>query len=196
MLELILIRHGQTDSNKRRTYMGWTDVELNEEGIRQARNLKEKLKNLSVDKIYSSPLKRARKTAEIINENFNLDIHYDNNLKERNFGIWDDLTDDEIKKLNEKEYNAWQKDWKNYPVKGGESGMDSYERVIKFTENILNSFDSGRILIVSHLGTIRFMLSYLLGMGIEGSWRFRLDNCEMAKIQVTDGYGILTSLGK
>ena len=59
--------------------------------------------------------------------------------------------------------------------------MDSYERVIKFTENILNSFDSGRILIVSHLGTIRFMLSYLLGMGIEGSWRFRLDNCEMAK---------------
>ncbi|AUG58347.1 alpha-ribazole phosphatase [Acetivibrio saccincola] len=196
MLELILIRHGQTDSNKRRTYVGWTDVELNEEGIRQARNLKEKLKNLSVDKIYSSPLKRARKTAEIINENFNLDIHYDNNLKERNFGIWDDLTDDEIKKLNEKEYNAWQKDWKNYPVKGGESGMDSYERVIKFTENILNSFDSGRILIVSHLGTIRFMLSYLLGMGIEGSWRFRLDNCEMAKIQVTDGYGILTSLGK
>ena len=63
MLELILIRHGQTDSNKRRTYVGWTDVELNEEGIRQARNLKEKLKNLSVDKIYSSPLKRARKTA-------------------------------------------------------------------------------------------------------------------------------------
>jgi|BioPla2DNA2_1021312.scaffolds.fasta_scaffold21586_3 alpha-ribazole phosphatase len=196
MLELILIRHGQTDSNIRRTYVGWTDVELNEEGIRQALELKEKLKNISVDKIYASPLKRAKKTAQIINGNFCLDICYDDNLKERNFGIWDDLTDDEIKNLYKNEYNMWLKDWKNYCIKGGESGLESYERVVKFSKNIIDSFDEGRILIVSHLGTIRYMISYLLGMDIESSWRFRLDNCEMAKIQIIDDYGVLVSLGK
>jgi alpha-ribazole phosphatase len=40
------------------------------------------------------------------------------------------------------------------------------------------------------------MISYLLGMDIESSWRFRLDNCEMAKIQIIDDYGVLVSLGK
>lgn len=195
MLELIFVRHGQTDSNKRRTYLGWTDVELNEEGIKQAIQLKKKLKNIPVDKVYSSPLKRAKKTAEIINENYCLDIEYHDNLKERNFGIWDDLTNDEVKKLYNNEYNMWVKDWKDYPIKDGETGLESYNRAVEFSKNLTNSFDKGRILIVSHLGTIRYMIAYLLGMDIEGCWRFRLDNCEMAKIEITDGYGVLTSLG-
>ncbi|MDQ2085513.1 alpha-ribazole phosphatase [Herbivorax sp. ANBcel31] len=195
MLELILIRHGQTDSNKKRTYVGWTDVELNEEGKRQAFKLKEKLKDMPVDKIYSSPLKRAKKTAEIINENFCLDIEYTDNLKERNFGIWDDLSNDEIKRLYKNQYNIWIKDWKNYCIKDGESALKSYKRAMDFSKNIIDSFDRGRFLIVSHLGTIRFITAYLLGMDIEGSWRFRLDNCEMVRIEIIDGYGVLTFLG-
>ena len=90
MMELIFVRHGETDSNKKKTFLGWTDAELNDEGIRQACKLGEELKRITFDGIYSSSLKRASKTAEIINEKLNMEIVYSDNLKERNFGIWDD----------------------------------------------------------------------------------------------------------
>lgn len=194
MIELIFVRHGETNSNKRRTYLGWTDVELNTDGIHQGHAVKERLKDVKVDAIYSSPLKRAKKTAEVISENYNIDIVLSDHLKERNFGIWDDLTLQEITTKHPEEYNKWIEDWINYSITEGESALDSYKRSVRFIEDIVKSKEEGTYLIVSHLGTIRFMLSYLLGMKIDESWRFRLENCGITKVEVTDDYGVLTLL--
>ncbi|GAE88012.1 alpha-ribazole phosphatase [Acetivibrio straminisolvens] len=194
MLELYLVRHGETDSNKRGTYLGWTDVELNSNGICQAKAIRDKLKTVKVDAIYSSPFNRTVKTAEIINENYGLEIITSDNLKERNFGIWDDLTFEEISSRYPDDCKRWFEDWINFRIKDGESAKDTYDRVVAFVREIINSKKEGGCLIVSHLGTIRFMLAYLLGMKIEDSWRFRVDNCTITKLEVRDRYPVLTLL--
>lgn len=193
MLELILVRHGETDSNKKGTYLGWTDVELNEEGVRQACTARDKLKDSKIDAVYASPLKRVRNTAEIINEYHNLEIVYTDALKERNFGVWDDLTHKDILKKHPVEYSEWTKDWINYCVEGGESSAQAYQRITGFTGQLVNENNNCTILIVTHLGCIRKMISYLLGMSIEGSWRFKVDNAAVTKLQINDEkYAYLT----
>lgn len=194
MLELILIRHGETESNRRGSYLGWTDVELNEIGIEQVRLLRDRLKGTKVDKIYASPLKRALQTAEIINENYRLDIVPSDGLKERNFGIWDDLTFEEITQKHPSEYNDWIGDWIKYQIKDGESALEAYERSAAFVDEIIKNNTEGAIMLVTHLGTIRFLLAHLLDLGIENSWHFRVNNASITKIEINDGYSVLTML--
>jgi alpha-ribazole phosphatase len=194
MTELVIVRHGRTQSNKRFTYCGWTDIELDEEGISQAKRARDRLKGLKVDGIFSSPLKRALKTAEIINENFDMPITCSGSLKERNFGAWEDLQYKEICEKFPEQVKLLEKDWMNYCTQGGESAMHFYSRVTGFISDLINS-KQGTFLIITHLGCIRNIVSHLLGMGIEGSWRFRVDNCGITRIQVNDeGYAYLTQL--
>jgi alpha-ribazole phosphatase len=186
MLELILIRHGETDSNRRGTYLGWTDVHLNEEGIRQAYIAREKLKNEKPDAIYCSPLERTKRTAQIINENYGIEIKYVEDLKERCFGAWEDLTHKEILERYPQEYELWIKDHVNYCVEGGESTIQAYNRVTGFFEKLIKDNSNGTFIIVTHLGCIRKVISYLLGMDLAGSWRFRVDNCSITRIIVNE----------
>jgi alpha-ribazole phosphatase len=194
MTELVIVRHGRTQSNTRSAYCGWTDVELDKEGISQARRAKDKLESMKVDYIFSSPLKRALKTAEIINENFNLPVTCSESLKERNCGVWEDLQYKEICEKFPEQVRMFEKDWMKYCIQNGESALQFYSRVTEFINGLLNK-KQGTFLIVTHLGCIRNIVSHLLGMGIEGTWRFRVDNCGITRIQINDeGYAYLTQL--
>ena len=86
-MNIYFVRHGQTDYNLKEIIQGASDIELNETGIKQAYQTKEKLKDIKFDKIYSSPLKRAKKTAEIIGEDRKITVEVDDRLKEISFGI-------------------------------------------------------------------------------------------------------------
>lgn len=194
MIHLVVVRHGETDSNKRGTFLGWTDVELNELGVSQANEAKEKLKNTKFDAIYSSPLKRAARTSEILNENLKVDIKYVEDLMERNFGIWDDITFKEICAKYPDEYYKWISDV-TYCIPQGESAFNAFGRVTRFIDKLVNENNDGTFLIVSHLGCIRYIISHLLGLGIEGSWRFRVSNCGISNIEINDEkYAYLTKL--
>lgn len=81
---LYVVRHGQTDWNKRKVMQGQTDIPLNEEGIKQAKLLREKLKDITFDAIFCSPLIRAKQTCEIIAGVCN--ATYDKRIIERNYG--------------------------------------------------------------------------------------------------------------
>lgn len=186
MLELILVRHGETDSNIRGTYCGWTDSELNEKGRSQARRAARKLKNIKPDFIYSSPLKRAFCTAEIINRNFSKEIICLDSLKEHNFGDWEDMTHAEILEKYPYESSEWQKDWINYNMKGGESAIEVFGRIATFLVNLLDKHKNSTILIVTHSGCIGYILAYLLDMPIEGIWRFAVKNGGITIISIND----------
>ena len=95
MGKLILVRHGQTEMNAQKLYFGKLNPPLNDLGICQAYEAKNKLLNIDYDNIYSSPLERARQTAKICNY-LNKDIIFDSNLEEINFGIFEGLTFKEI----------------------------------------------------------------------------------------------------
>lgn len=146
---IYIVRHGQTEWNKLGRNQGQTDISLNDEGIRQAYELKEILKEYKFDLVFSSPLKRAKETAQIIADG---KIIKDKRLKERCNGILEGKTKEEIKKLVNTE-NIYTDN-----VVGKSLGIESSEhiqnRVNRFL-NMLNKKYKGKdILIVTHAGTI------------------------------------------
>ena len=196
MLELILVRHGETDSNIRGTHLGWTDIPLNQEGFRQVNSLAEKYKDQHFDRIYCSPLIRTKQTADAINKYHQIEINYLEGLKERNFGIWEDLVYNEIKDNHTELHDAWIKDWIDFKIPDGESAREAFERAETAINQIISKHQEGRVLVVTHLGAIRFMLASLLGMGIEGSWHFRMLNAAAARVEITEGYSVLVALNE
>ncbi len=194
MLELILIRHGETDGSQRKAFVGWTDLELTEVGTTQAYTIKEKLAHQIPDAIFSSPLKRTYRTAEIINKAYGLKIRTSESLKERDFGLWDNLTLADIKANHPVEAELWLKD-PTCPIPGGEHLIQFHQRIISFIDGIIQSCPNERILLVTHGGCIRTMITHLLGFKAEDCWRFKIDIGSIAKVEVDEGgYAYLTML--
>lgn len=185
MLELVLVRHGETDSNKRGTYSGWTDTPLNERGRTQAAETARKLEGVKFDDIYCSPLTRAVQTAEIITAAGGCGITLAEPLKEHNFGIWEDMTHAQILERYPEEAAAWEKDWMNYVIKGGESAMQSYERISGFIDG-LAARENGTVLLVTHLGVIKYILVHLLSLPVEYIWRFAADNGSITRVVIPE----------
>jgi alpha-ribazole phosphatase len=195
MTELILVRHGETDGNVRKSFCGWTDLPLNENGIKQAAYAAERLKNEDIDIIYASPLKRAYETAKLINGNHNSNIILTDALKERNFGKWEDKTLEAISECYPEECTAWQCDWANYMIESGESAVQAFQRVNAFVSNLVEEKKGFKILIVSHLGPIRYITVDMLGLTINDIWRFTIDNCGISRIRINeDGFAWLAAL--
>ena len=91
MANICFLRHGQTSWNVEGKWQGHTDIGLNETGLFQANNISELLKDQKFEAIYSSDLRRAYSTAEIINRHHNLPIIKDERLREQNLGNWEGL---------------------------------------------------------------------------------------------------------
>lgn len=195
MITIYIIRHGQTDSNVRNTYLGHTDIPLNDVGIQQAKEASEKLKNIKFDAIYSSPLIRAMQTAQIITKpHKDIPITMSYGVKERDYGLFDDLTIDEIIDKYPNEHSGWLNNWIEYKIPNGESAIDVHNRSSKTLDKIIQTYPDATVGIVSHLGTTRHMIAYLLGLSVKDSWHFALDNCRCAVIKYENRHGILTAL--
>lgn len=174
-MKLLLTRHGQTDWNVAGKIQGTTDIELNETGIEQAKATGEKLLDYNIDIIIASPLKRAKKTAEIIRGNRNIEILLDDGLKERAFGEFEGKTREEFDfdeiwnyKLNKKYENA-------------ESTRELFERVQGFLNKIQKEYKDKTVLLVTHGGVtvpIRAMLEEI-PEGMEVLKGLGIDNCEV-----------------
>lgn len=189
MGKLILIRHGQTDMNKDRLYYGRLDVPINETGKEQAENTRKNLVELEIDydKIYSSPMKRAYETAEIVNYK-NLEIEKDDELREMDFGIFEGLSYKEIIKKYPEEMEKLKKDWKTYSYVTGENPFMLQKRALKFLEKIDKNKNN---MVVTHWGIICTLLSFLFSSELEGYWKYQVKNGGIVIIEFADGYPIL-----
>lgn len=153
-VELVLVRHAQTDWNKNKIMQGQKDIPLNEKGKQQARELKELIRKEKIDAIIISPLQRTRQTAEIINT-FGLPVIEDGRLKERSYGKFEGLkTEDLLKdhpeittfKVGDSFY------WIDVPT--AETYGQLRARVREFLTEIKNRYAGKRVLIVSHGDTL------------------------------------------
>lgn len=189
MGKLILIRHGQTDMNKDQLYYGRLDVPINETGKEQAENTRKNLVELEIDydKIYSSPMKRAYETAEIVNYK-NLEIEKDDELREMDFGIFEGLSYKEIMKKYPEEMEKLKKDWKTYSYVTGENPFMLQKRALKFLEKIDKNKNN---MVVTHWGIICTLLSFLFSSELEGYWKYQVKNGGIVIIEFSDGYPIL-----
>ena len=166
MPKLILLRHLESQLNKEDRFTGWTNVPLSQEGKESAKKVAEGLIGLPIDKVYTSPLTRNRKTVFLVLENIGkreLPVVFDKALDERNYGRLQGLNKEEVKKqYGQEQVRLWRRSWDEAPP-DGESLKDVYNRVVPFyEENIKKDLQEGKnILVVASHNSLRALVKYL-----------------------------------
>jgi len=158
--KLLIIRHGQTQWNLKKIYCGSTDLGLNSHGRKQAEKLRQRLKNTSVHKVYSSDKIRAIETAEIIFKRSH--IKRMTGLKEVHFGIFEGLTCDEIMKKHSVIYKRWIKNPYSIKIPRGEDLKEFKKRVIGTFKEIIRLNKNKTVAVICHGGTISTFLNHVL----------------------------------
>ncbi len=165
---LVLVRHGQSEWNLKNLFTGWRDVDLTEQGIAEARAAGRKLKaqGLSFDVAYTSSLKRAQRTLDLILEEMGqtgIPIYRDQALNERDYGDLVGMNkDDARKKWGEEQVHTWRRSYDVSPP-GGESLKDTVARALPyFVQEILPAVLRGqRVIVSAHGNSLRALVMVL-----------------------------------
>ena len=191
-MKLVLLRHGESVWNKENRFTGWTDVDLSENGVKEAENAGKLLKEkgYTFDVSFTSVLKRANKTLEIVLKEMNLDIpvHYSYRLNERHYGALQGLNKDEMrKKFGEEQVHIWRRSYdvrppehtkedERYPGNDPkykdltpeelpltECLKDTLERVLPYYNNEIKKHleNKENVLVVAHGNSLRSIIKYL-----------------------------------
>lgn len=179
-MNIYITRHGKTDWNLQKKIQGSTNISINEEGIKEAEILKEKLKDVNIDLIISSSLKRAIETSEIINEGKNAEIIVDDRIRERSYGIHEGSHKDDFDFIEFWDYN------KNVKVQDAETIKDLFDRVYSFLDDIKEKYYDKNVLLVTHSGTSVVIKCYLNNYDPTNDLFQiqRLSNCEVEKYSI------------
>lgn len=181
--DLVLVRHGQSEWNQKNLFTGWKNPSLTLKGKKEAEQTGENLKgkNIAFDIHYTSELKRAQLTGEII-----LSILKQESIKtiknialnERNYGDLSGLNkDDARKKWGEKQVHTWRRSF-DEPPPGGESLKDTAERVIPYFKNVIKpSLENNNILICAHGNSLRALVMHIEEISSE----------EIVKLEIATG---------
>jgi broad specificity phosphatase PhoE len=177
MTTILLARHGETDWNVERRVQGHSDTPLNDTGRSQARALADELAGEPIDAVYSSDLMRAHETARIVAEQRGLSVTAIPDLREKNFGSWEGMTDVEI---NDRSPQTREQSWRDWG--DGETRAQMADRVLAALERIAETHPDQRVLVVSHGGPLRAVLSHC---GIDGV--ARIENCHVVRVEAVEG---------
>ena len=166
-MNLILIRHGQSEWNALNQFTGWKDPDLTAKGIEEAHNAGRIINNLKInfDLVFTSALVRAQNTAEIILKEINQPLSTIKNqaLNERNYGDLAGLNkDDARKRWGNEQVHIWRRSY-DIPPPGGESLKDTGERVLPFfiKEILPHVCDGKNILVAAHGNSLRSLIKFL-----------------------------------
>ncbi len=174
---IYLVRHGESEANISKRYCGITDVELSQLGFEQAKEAGKILKDKTIHNIFSSPLKRAKNTAEIIADEIGFnknDIVIEKSLTEVNFGIFENLTWEEIVEQYAEESQTWVEFKHKYKFPKGEGYDDIILRISDFFDNVPDNS-----LIATHYGVIQSLLLYFEIADDTTIWDYKISNCDI-----------------
>lgn len=188
MTTLYIVRHGETELNRLGRFCGSTDQPLNERGIAQAETLSEPMSKIALDRIYSSPLDRAVKTAECIRNGRDIDIVTMDGLREIDCGEWETLRHDEI----EARWPGGIEMWENTPdllnMEGGETFAEVLERVSRALMDIVCRERGHKVAIACHLMTIQMIMTTIMQSPIRDIWKVvpTATNTSITTIEIED----------
>ena len=187
MTEILFIRHGETDYNKKNLYYGYLNPGLNEIGTNQLKNTKKKLEEMNekIDIVFSSDLKRCRQSLELLELDENIEKYFSEELRELNFGDIEGKSYDKIRKEFPYYIDEMKNNWKYFKVEGSESVFELQNRIVKKTEEIIKNYQNKKILVVVHGGVIQSLISYYLTKNLDFYWNFQVDNGSITKMTVT-----------
>ncbi len=178
---ILLIRHGQTASNRDGLLVGRIDPPLTELGEAQAQRLGARLQGSNPAFILSSPLSRARQTADVIAASTGLTVEIEDRLVEMNYGEWDGTP---IADVPIEVWRQWRSDPEFKPP-GGESLHDVSKRVGSLMGELLLSDDLA--IVVSHVSPIKAALTWALGAPDQMVWRMFIDVASISSIGMRQG---------
>jgi broad specificity phosphatase PhoE len=191
MAKLILARHGETAWNVKQIFRGRADVNLDEVGNKQAELLGKYLSNWELEAIYSSPLKRALDTANIIARYQKVGVHVAEGLIDFDYGEWQSLPEQEAKRLYLTLHNEWHNNPHKVKMPGGESLEDVRRRAIEVVNDILSKYQ-GSIVLVSHRVVNKVLICSLLGLDNSHFWNINQDVGGITIFNYVDGRFVLT----
>lgn len=174
---LYVARHGETRYNTERRYMGGSDIPLDENGKKQAKGLAEKLGGIEFDAVFSSPLSRALSTAEIVAAGHGLTPLIVPELAERNMGVYEGRTEDEIKALYPELWARRAELCDDDAPYGGETIKEFDARVQRGMEKIKAYGFAGNVLVVCHGLVSRSIHRSITHLPFDEMIKFLLPNC-------------------
>ncbi len=183
-MAVYLARHGETDWNLKGLIQGHTDIPLNETGKKQAFELAASIKDkgISIRKIYSSDLQRARETAEIAARVLLVETEALKGIQEVNLGRWEGYTWKQVRELFPDEYRKWYNNRRYEVPPEGESYEQVLQRVVPVLSHI--SSEEENVLVVVHSAVIMALLSYIYEKPFEEMSRnFRTSNGEIIELE-------------
>ncbi len=182
MLEIYFIRHGESVGNFENRFRGRHDFPLNENGIEQAYALREELKNESLEVIYSSPLQRALKTAQII-ANKKIPVNILEAFTNISLGTWEKKAKSEIKEKFPDLWNLWINNPEKLYFPGMESLSEVQSRSFKALRNLIQKHKSGCIAVVSHRAVFKPLFAVILNISEPYFWKIHLDTAAYAIVE-------------
>ena len=188
MLTIYLTRHGLTEWNVNRRMQGWGNGELTEKGIKDAKALGKRLKEVPIDKVYSSSSKRAYETAQYIIGDRDISLIQMDDLREINFGDWDGRIREEIEAEYPDEFKVFWETPHLYNRNSGETFEHVRKRAIRALEHIIEENKEGTILIVTHSIFLRVLMTYIKDIPLSDVFKSTPPgNTSLFKLEVTDG---------
>ena len=185
---IIFVRHGQSEGNLVRSFLGHTDLPLTELGHKQAEATAAYLAETDIDMIYASDLKRAWQTAEHIAEAKDLCIIADPTLREIYAGEWENELFDELPKKFGQDFSVWLNDIGNARCTGGESFVELYNRIIPEVQRIAKINDGLTVCIATHATPIRCVRLKAHGYGFDKAKELGWTcNASVTVVDVEDG---------
>ncbi|WP_062206397.1 bifunctional RNase H/acid phosphatase [Streptomyces sp. NBRC 109706] len=181
---LLLLRHGETPftAEKRFSGSGGPDPELTDIGHAQAASAAGALVGAGIGAVVSSPLRRCRQTAEAVAGRLGLDVRIEEGLRETDFGSWEGLTFEEIRRRHPAELTAWLSDADATPVGGGESFAAVARRVAVARDKTLARYPGRTVLAVTHVTPVKTLIRLALGAPPSAMFRMELSPAALSEV--------------
>jgi probable phosphoglycerate mutase len=182
----ILVRHGETQSSFERRFAGSTDVDLTDHGREQAAALAKRLRPVRIDVIHASPLRRCLQTAEAITNTTGRKAQIVEDIRECNFGDWENLTLAEVLEGWSDAMQRWIADESVCPP-GGESWHELGERVERWFAEASQRYEGRTVLAVTHGGPIIWLGRHLTAAPREAMGVFMIDTASVSVVLIEGG---------
>jgi broad specificity phosphatase PhoE len=185
-MNLLAVRHGETEWNVQLREMGQLDSPLTRRGVQQAEALGRRLSRIGFDVLFSSDLGRAAQTAEIIGTICQKPVNLDPGLRERHMGIFQGLTREEISKKYPEQLTAYERAGFMDVIPDGESAQERTDRSARVLTEIASRHPEQTVVVVTHGGFLTGFLTFVLGIPFGNARRFRKPNASFNAFEYVD----------
>lgn len=192
--KIILARHCKTTWNIEKRLVGISDQPLCDFGLQEAHETAPKLERLALDRIISSPLKRAHQTSEIYSKHLKIPLLIEKGLREIDHGTWNGIKLEELLNDKSSDFKIWYNDPTTIPIPGGtEPITDAQQRIKKTIKDILLTYPGETVLVVMHKHIRSIFNCFLNGLHLK-NFRANIDDSvlpiELSKEQLISAYGL------